>query len=375
MFPDARERSFAIAMWISSFSAGAIIGPLAGGVLIQYFWWGSVFLAGVPVMILLLVLGPWLLPEFRDPNAGRIDLLSAGLSLLAVLAFIFGLKQLAEAGFGWAAIGVMAIGLALAAVFIRRQRKLADPLVDLRLFRMPAFSASLGINVLGMFFMFGSFIFIAQYFQLVAGLTPLQAGLWSVPSAIVFTLVSTLGAALTSRIPPARLMAGGMAISALGFIGLALSSDLISVVLSSLVFSAGFTPIVTLTTGIIVGSAPPERAGVASAISETGAELGGALGIAVLGSLSAAVYRSRMAENVPQELSAASADAARATLGGAVSVANQLPGEGAQRLLDTARDAFTFSLQITAILAAVALLIGMVVTFTMLRNIRPAGAH
>jgi DHA2 family multidrug resistance protein-like MFS transporter len=375
MFPDPKERSFAIAMWISSFSAGAIIGPLAGGLLIQYFWWGSVFLAGVPVMLLLLALGPWLLPEYRDPNAGRLDLVSAGLSLVAVLAFIFGLKRLAESGFGWTAIGTMAAGLALAVIFLQRQRRLADPLVDLRLFRMPAFSASVGINVLGMFFMFGSFIFIAQYFQLVAGLTPLEAGLWSVPSAIAFTITSTLGSTLASRVAPAKLMAGGMAISAVGFICLALSSNLISVVLSSLVFSVGFTPIVTLTTGIIVGSAPPERAGVASAISETGAELGGALGIAVLGSLSAAIYRSRMAEQVPEGLSTGATEAARATLGGAVSAAEQLNSEGAARLLEAARGAFSFSFQITAILAAVALLVATMVTLVVLRDIRSIEAH
>jgi DHA2 family multidrug resistance protein-like MFS transporter len=225
--------------------------------LIEYLWWGSVFLIAVPPMLLLLVIGPILLPEYRAPNAGRIDILSALLSLAAVLGLIYGIKHWAEAGFGpLAAVAILA-GLSLALVFLRRQAKLADPMVDLAMFRIPAFRAALAINLASILFMFGSFIFLAQYFQLVAGLTPLQAGLWSLPSAIAFTLASFVTPALAARCKPATLMASGLAVSALGFIWLVFAPDLVQIVAASVVFSVGFTPVITLTTGIVVGSGPP----------------------------------------------------------------------------------------------------------------------
>jgi MFS transporter, DHA2 family, multidrug resistance protein len=147
MFTDEKERTFAISMWIASFSAGAIIGPLVGGVLIQYFFWGSVFLIAVPPMIPLLIIGPRLLPEYKAPNAGRLDLASAALSLVAVLSVIYGIKQLAEFGLSWASTTAIAGGLGLAIVFVRRQDGLADPMIDLSLFRNPAFNAALAITV------------------------------------------------------------------------------------------------------------------------------------------------------------------------------------------------------------------------------------
>ena len=370
MFRDPTERTFAISMWISSYSVGAIIGPLVGGFLIQYFWWGSVFLAGVPVMALLLVLGPLLLPEFRDPQAGRLDIFSALLSLVAVLLFIYGMKTMAEAGFGWQPFAFMIAGITVAIVFLRRQAKLADPLIDLGLFRSLSFNAALGINVLGIFFMFGSFIFMAQYFQLVAGLTPLEAGLWSVPSAVVFTAVSFITPALVGRMRPAYLLAAGMLVSAFGFILLSQMTSLIGVVGASLIFSAGFTPVISLTTGLIVGAVPPERAGSASALSETAAELGGALGIAVLGSLGTFIYRNEMVNRVPAEVPPELVGASRSTLVGAIDAAKSLPADTAQTLLETARGAFNSGFYLVAILSAVGMLAAALITLTVLRNVR-----
>jgi DHA2 family multidrug resistance protein-like MFS transporter len=375
MFEDEKERTFAISMWIASFSVGAIIGPVVGGVLIEYFWWGSVFLIAVPPMLLLLAIGPVLLPEYKAPNAGRIDLASALLSLSAVLALIYGVKSWAETGLGLVALASMAAGAVLVVVFIRRQARLADPMVDLAMFRIPAFSAALAINLAGILFMFGSFIFLAQYFQLVAGLSPLQAGLWSLPSAIAFTAASFATPALAGRFRPATLMVGGMALSALGFVWLALAPDLIQIVAASVVFSIGFTPVITLTTGIVVGSAPPERTGSASAMSETGAELGGALGVALLGSLGAALYRSGMADFAVPGVDAATLEPARATLGGALAVAAGLAPEQTAALLAEAREAFMTGFRAAAVLSIIGMLVCIGITLSVLRDAKASGGH
>jgi len=293
MFREPGERRFAIGVWITSYSAGGAIGPLVGGVLLERFWWGSVFLAGVPVMALLLAVGPALLPEFRDPEAGRPDLASAALSLAAVLPVIYGIKRIAEGGAAWLPLLSILAGLAAGAVFVQRQHRLADPLIDLRLFRAPAFSVSLATYTLGTFVAFGSFLFIAQYLQRVLGLSPLQAGLWMLPFFVGWISGSMLAPLIARRIRTAFALSTGLALAAIGFGVLTRvdgSSALAVLVTGSLLVSLGLAPVFTLTTDVIVGAAPPERAGAASAISETGSELGGALGIALLGSLATAVY-------------------------------------------------------------------------------------
>ena len=302
MFLDARERTVAISVWITAYSVGAAIGPLIGGVLLEYFWWGSVFLISVPVMALLLAVGPALLPEYRDPDAGRPDLTSAALSLTAVLAVIFGLKQIAQDGFGWLATIIILVGVTLAIVFARRQLTLADPLIDLRLFKVPGFSVSLATYGLGIIILFGGFLFLPQYLQLVVGLSPLQAGLWSLPWAGAFVVGSMLTPMLVRRIRPAYLMAVGLALAAPGFLVFTqvdAGTSFAVYTIGSVIFSLGFAPVFTLTTDLIIGSAPPERAGAASALSETSAEFGGALGIAVFGSIGIAVYRRAMIAALP----------------------------------------------------------------------------
>lgn len=292
MFHDSRQRTVAIGVWITSFSAGAVVGPPLGGVLLEFFWWGSVFLLAVPVMVILLVLAPVLLPEFQDPEAGRMDLISAALSLAAVLAVIYGLKQAAQDGLEWPPALSVVAGLALAVVFVRRQRRLADPLIDLRLFRVPAFTVSLVTYMLATFVAFAAFLFIFQYLQLVLGLSPLEAALWTVPSFGAFIVGAMLTPLILRRVRPAFVMGGGLALAAAGYALLAQvdgDSALATIVAASVVFSLGEAPVFTLATDLIVGAAPPERAGAASAISETSSELGGAFGIAILGSIGMAL--------------------------------------------------------------------------------------
>ncbi|MGH2541231.1 MAG: MFS transporter [Ardenticatenaceae bacterium] len=372
MFLDPRQRSVAIGVWISSFSAGSAIGPMLGGVLLEYFWWGSVFLLALPVMALLLVLGPRLLPEFRNPDAGRLDLRSAEMSLVAMLAVIYGLKEIAQDGLGWLPALSILVGLVIGFLFLRRQRRLADPLIDLRLFRIPAFNVSLATNVLAIFVAVGYFLFVAQYLQLVLGLSPLQAGMWSLPSAIGFIVGSNVAPRYVYRFRPAFVLGAGLALAAIGLTVLTQvggATGLAVVVTASVVISLALAPVFALTTELIVGSAPPERAGAASGIAETGAELGGALGIALLGSIGTAVYRSELANRLPAGIPSEAAEIARGTLGGAVSVAGQLSDPLGLALLDIARDAFVQGLHLAAGISAVVAIAAAIMALILLRHV------
>jgi DHA2 family multidrug resistance protein-like MFS transporter len=376
MFTDPRQRSVAIGVWISAFSAGGAIGPVLGGLLLEHFWWGSVFLLALPVMGLLLVLGPRVLPEFRDPAAGRLDLRSAGMSLVSVLAAIYGLKEIAQNGIAVLPVVSIVVGLAAGGLFVRRQLSLADPMIDIRLLRTPAFSAALATNVLGVFVVVGYFLFVAQYLQLVLGLSPFQAGLWSVPSAIGFIVSSNLAPRVMHRVRPAFVIGACLALAALGLGLLVLagaSTGLPLLVAASVVISLALSPLFALTTELIVGSVPPGRAGAASGIAETGSELGGALGIAILGSVGTAVYRSALAGSLPAGIPAGAAAVARDTLGGAVGVAAQLPDPLGLALLDSARVAFVQGLHLAAAISAVVAITGAIVAVIVLRHV-PAGS-
>jgi DHA2 family multidrug resistance protein-like MFS transporter len=355
MFQDPRQRSVAIGCWIGGFAAGEAVGPPLGGIMLEHFWWGSVFLLALPVMAALLVLGPWVLPEYKDPDAGRLDLVSAAMSLLAVLAVIYGLKDLAQDGLGSLPLAAITAGLVVAAAFVARQRRLADPMIDVGLFRLTRFNIALATNFLAIFVSVGYFLFVAQYLQLVVGLSPLQAGLWSLPSAFGFIAASQLGPRVLRQVRPASVIAGGLAVAAAGLVVLAqvgVGGGLVPLVSGSVIISLGLAPVFGVTTEVIVGSAPPSQAGAASGISETGAELGGALGIAVMGSIGVAIYRGRLADRLPPDLPAEAAELARNSLGGAAAVAAQLPDRLAAGVLASAREAFVAGMQLTSAIAA-----------------------
>jgi MFS transporter, DHA2 family, multidrug resistance protein len=376
MFQDPRQRQVAIGFWIGAFSAGAAIGPVLGGAMLELFWWGSAFLLALPVMAALLVLGPRVLPEYKDPEAGRLDVVSAAMSVAAVLAVIYGLKEIAQDGLAWpAGLSVLA-GLAVGVGFVRRQQRLADPMIDVGLFRLRSFNAALATNFLAIFVAVGYFLFVAQYLQLVLGLSPLEAGLWSLPSALGFIAGSQLGPRILGRVRPARVVAGGLGLAAVG-LGLltqvGASGGLAALVTGSVIISLGMAPVFGLTTELIVGSAPPEQAGAASGISETAAELGGALGIAAMGSLGVAIYRRQLADRLPPELPAEVAAATRDTLGSAVAVAAQLPGQLGDAVVAAARDAFVAGMQLSSVIAAVVAAGVAILALVTLRD-RPAAA-
>jgi DHA2 family multidrug resistance protein-like MFS transporter len=372
MFLDSHERGVAIGVWISSYAIGTAVGPVVGGALLEHFWWGSVFLLGVPVMALLLALGPILLPEFTDPEAGRIDILSAALSLIGVLLVIYGLKHIAQSGLQWHATISIVAGFGVGLVFVRRQRRLTDPMIDLRLFQAPAFSMSLATYALASFVSLGMFVFVSQYLQLVLGLSPLHAGLWTMPFDAAFIVGSLLTPAIARRIRPTSVIAGGLALAAVGFGVLTQAGGPAGVIIpvSGLVlYALGLVPVFTLATGLIVGSAPPNRAGAVSALSETGSELGAALGVAILGSLGTAVYRGVMATALPHGVPAEAAVAARDTLEGAVVVAGHLAGPLGAELLGAARGAFTHAMQWAAFVSAALALATAITSTILLRNI------
>ncbi|HEV7470821.1 MAG: transporter, family, multidrug resistance protein [Pseudonocardiales bacterium] len=373
MFTDPKQRSAAVGVWIGAFSAGSAVGPVLGGVMLEHFWWGSVFLLALPVMGALLVLGPKVLPEYRDPDAGRLDVRSAAMSVVALLAVVYGVKQIAQDGIGGVPLLAIAVGLLVGVLWVRRQRRLPEPMIDVRLFRIRAFDAALLVNFLSIFVMVGYFLYIAQYLQLVMTMSPLEAGLWSLPSAVAFVVSSQLAPRFLARVRPARTVAGGLAASAAGMLLLStveVDRGLSALIAASVVIAFGMGPVFGLTTEMVVGSAPAEKAGAASGVSETAAELGGALGIAVLGSIGVAVYRSGVSAGLPTGVPDEAAQAARDTLGGAVGAAARLPGPAGTELLAEARTAFVDGLQLTSAIAAGIAAVLAVVAAVALRSVQ-----
>ncbi|SDT68199.1 MFS transporter [Jiangella sp. DSM 45060] len=335
MFRDARQRAVAVGVVIASVSGGTAIGPLVGGALLERFWWGSVFLLGVPVMVLILALGPILLPAGETTTTTRIDVASVGLSMGAVLPLVWGLKEIAAGGAGWAPVAAVAGGIVVGAAFVARQRVLADPMVDVRLFRDPAFSVAVATLATGIFVLWGANYYLAQYLQLVQDLSPLRAGLWTAPSAAGVIVGSLLAPRLARRIRPGVVIGVGLTVSAAGFVlltQLTATSGLGLLVAGSVTVSAGLGPMMALATDQVVGAAPPERAGAAAALSSMAPQLGGALGIAVLGSVVAAVFRG--------------AGTGADTLGAAVAAAEDGTG------LAAAREAFTDGIVLAAAVSA-----------------------
>ncbi|UYM04618.1 MFS transporter [Solicola gregarius] len=375
MFHDEHQRGAAIGVWFSCFMGGMTVGPLVGGVLMESFSWGTAFLLGVPVMLILLAAGPALLPEHRDPNAGRLDLFSVGLSLIAILPAIYGLKELAKDGFATQPTVALAIGIAFAVAFVRRQGRLRDPLLDMGLFANRAFSATLGLNLVAGTIMGGSFLLVTLYLQLVEGLSPLEAGLRLVPINVAMAIASMLAPQLIRKIRPAYVMAAGLVITGLGFSLLTQVDSSGSgwiIIGAFIIASLGIALPSALGMNIIVSTAPPEKAGSASSLSETAGEFGIAFGVATIGSIGTAVYRDRI--SVPAGVPADADSAAREGIEGAVRVAEQLPGSVGVELLDSAREAFTAGLTTAAGIGAIAFFVLAAVAIATLRHLEPSAA-
>ena len=285
MFRQPRQRAVAIGVWMACFMSGAAIGPIAGGLMLEHFWWGSVFLLAVPAMVLLLILGPVVLPEYRDPAARRLDLGSVVLSLAAILPVAYALTETARTGLRPLPASAGVAGLALGAVFVRRQRKLAEPLLDLRLLTNRTFAAAMSGMTLSTMLTGATMLLVTQYFQLAGRLSPVRAGLCLVPAAVTMA-ASALGAPpLARRIRPAYVIAAGLVVATAGLLLIGQASGLAPVVAGWALVTLGSGPMVVLSVDLVIAAAPPSRAGAAAALNETGSQLGFALGIAALGGL------------------------------------------------------------------------------------------
>ncbi|MFD3825664.1 MFS transporter [Streptomyces sp. NPDC058625] len=373
MFTDQRQRSLAIGVWATSFALGMALGPVVGGAMLNHFWWGSAFLLAVPVAIVLLVAAPVLIPEYRAPQSGRFDPLSVVLSLTAILPVIYAVKRFAKDGPDAPTIAAAVIGLAFAVLFVRRQGKLASPLLDVRLFTDRTFSAALSVLLVGLVGVGGSMLLITQQLQFVEDLPPIEAGLWMGPPALLMFLAAIGAPLVARRVPPGIVVAATLALSMVGYVLLTqvdASGGIALMVIGFGLVYLGLGAIAALGTGLVVGAAPPEKAGSASAMSETVQELGLALGVAILGSLATAVYRNRIDDEIPAGTPSKVADAAGDSLAGAVSSAHQLPAGW----LDHAKEAATSGMNTAMLVAAVCTLVLSFLSAVVLRHVGTIGA-
>ena len=379
MFHDDTQRGTAIGIWSAAFAGGSALGPVVGGILLQHFAWGSVFLINVPVLVIMLIVVPLVVPEYRHPRPDRLDVIGVLLSIAAILPIVYAIKHAAEALTIDAVVLVgLLVGIGAAVAFVRRQRRATTPLVDLALFRRPAFGGSVLGGMMAMFALLGSNLFLAQYLQLVLGLDPLPAALWTLPAMITVAVGAVTAARLRARLGNARTFLLGFVVSGLG-IGLLIftpaQDGLALIVIAEVVFGYGLSTVMTLATDVVVAAAPPERAGAASAISETGNELGAALGVAVLGSIGTAVYRATVGAGLPGDLPATVRDEVSATLANALAVADGLGPEQAAAVISAARTAFVGGMSVVALCGAV-IMIGLAVAVPLLlrRQAQPSVA-
>lgn len=379
IFADPDQRRRAISVWAAAFAGGAGLGPIVGGAILEHFHWGAVFLINVPLMVILVAAGPFLLPESRDPNPGRFDPPSAGLLIAAVLVFVYGLKQAAEHGWDLSAGTLLLMGVVGGAWFVLRQRRLTDPLVDVSLFRSLPFSVAVIANLAGIFALTTVLYFFPQYIQLVLGKTPLHAGIWALPIAFGAILGAIVAPILAQRLRISWLIGGGLLIAASGYVvlnRLGIDEVVSIAVIGSALIGAGVGLADTLTNDVIIATAPASRAAAAAGISETAYELGGALGIAILGSLGTSIYRANLENAVASEFPSEAVDAARETLGAAYMAAEQLPADSADEFLLRVNQSFTAAMTDTflaggAILTTVAVLVLVVLRRRGTRNAQP----
>ncbi|MFE3520585.1 MFS transporter [Streptomyces sp. NPDC059161] len=356
MFRDDKQRGQAIGIWSGAMAGGIALGSVLSGIMLEHLWWGSVFLVNVPAMVLLLVLAPVLVPEFKDPTPGKFDLLSVPLSMGAVLPAVYGLKEVAADGFTVTSAVCVVVGLLLGTVFVRRQLTRREAMISRELFRPGrGFGAAISLNTIASFAMMGSAFFTTQYLQSVLDMSTMRAALWSVAPSLAVAVAAPTATAVAQRVNRAYVIAAGFAIAAAGYglVALAGTDSLWTVLAGAAVIGMGIVTVMALVSDMALASAPAEKAGSAASLLETGQEFGGALGMAVLGSIGTAVYRADLPPAAPA--------AARETLGAALATADRT-------LAGLAQEAFVHGMRYAAVGGTLILLIAAVLAAGMLRG-------
>ncbi|MBE1461897.1 MFS transporter [Kibdelosporangium phytohabitans] len=378
MFQQPKQMGVAFGMWASSYTIGAVVGLMVGGVLLADYWWGSAFLINVVAALIVLALGPLTLPKQRGESTGKPDWISSLLSLAAILPAVWGVKEASRDGWQLLPIAAILLGVLFGVAFIRRQRSLATPLLDLSLFRNPKFTTPLLALFVQALLTGAVLLFVMLDFQLVEGLTPLQAGLALAPGLVLSSLCAPVVGALARRIRPAYLIAGGETLVITGLVLVILAGSFSSPVMfitGFALWSAGGSPLLAVGMTLMVGSAPPEKAGVASSMPQVSAELGNSIGVAVIGSVGVALYNARMTDSLPPQVPSDVAAAASQSIANAAQSAAGLPPDLAQIVLDHARSAFTGSLQLITGFTALVLVGVLTMIVVKLRQVRPLGSE
>ena len=369
IFTVPGERRTAIAVWAAGFSGGAALGPIAGGFLLEHFYWGSIFLMAVPVLAPFLILAPLLVPESKDPNPGRVDPASIGLILLTMVPLVYSIKTFSHYGMSAPLTLLLAVALVAGGLFVRRQLGESVPMLDVRLFTNPVFSGAVTVNLLSIFSQAGFLYFVSQHLQLVSGLSPITAGMYLLPG-LILTIVSGLAVVpIVRRIRPGYVVTLGLLCNAAAFALVAYAGPAgwdLGLVIAFGILGVGVGAAETISNDLILGAVPAHKAGAASAISETAYETGSVLGTAVLGSILNAAYRSHIV--IPESLTASQASTARETLGGATHLAGTLDSGTAQVLMESAHGAFDSGVLITSIIGVAFMVIASLIALTSLRS-------
>jgi EmrB/QacA subfamily drug resistance transporter len=384
VFTSARERATAIGIWTGVSGLAVAIGPVSGGLLLRHFSWSAVFYVNVPIVILALAAGTVLLPESRDPKAGRLDPPGALLSVSGVGLLVWTVIQAPAHGWASAATaGGLAGSLAILAAFAAWQLRRPDPMLDVRLFANPRFSAAGGAIALASFGLFGLIFLITQYFQLIRGFDPLRAGVATLPFALVTGAVSPAAIALIKRAGTKLVVTTGLALMSAGFLvaaGTTLDSAYWGRIITAMVLmSAGLALTSSPATDATMGALPPAKAGAGSAVNDTTRELGGTLGVAIVGSVMSSAYGSHVLSALTNRgAPAALTSAAQQSVAAGLRAAGHLPAGLRDGAAQAVRQAFTTGLHTGSLVAAGATAAAALVTLAFLparaRTARPAAA-
>ncbi len=371
VFTDPGQRARAIALWAGVSGLGVAIGPVVGGYLLEHFWWGSIFLVNVPVIVVAVVAAFVIVPESRDEHAARLDLVGTALSTVGLVSLLYGIIE--GPSNGWVAtttIGAFAVALVLLTSFVFWEQHTDYPILDISFFKNPRFTAASIAVTLVFFAMFGSLFFISQYLQFVLGYSALQSGIRLIPVAAALMVAAPLSAKLVSWAGTKRVVTLGLtlvAVALLIFSRSTATSGYPLVALSLVVIGIGMGLAMAPATDSIMGSLPPEKAGVGSAMNDTTREIGGALGVAIMGSIAAASYTASIVGNAQfatlQKLSPQAADAVKDSVGSAAIVATKLPAAVGTAVTAAANNAFVSAMDHALIIAAVVALAGAAVAF------------